>query len=121
MVNRESGLMELELYGRNVYVAYYPLDSITWSLGVVAAIDEIVAPAELMQQHILALTKEAGAGIGQTILTILAVVAGVLILAIPVTIFLAMRLSNSLTAPILSLSEGAKIISAGDLDHRLEV
>jgi sigma-B regulation protein RsbU (phosphoserine phosphatase) len=121
MVNRESGLMELNLDGQNVYVAYHPLNSIEWSLGVVAAIDEIIAPAKLIQQEILSLTKEATAGIDRNILLIVLLVMVVIILAAVVTIFVAIRLSNSLTAPILSLSNGAKIISSGDLNYQLEV
>jgi sigma-B regulation protein RsbU (phosphoserine phosphatase) len=121
MVDRESGLMELNLDGRNVYVAYHPLTAIGWSLGVVAAIDEIIAPARLIQQDILSLTKEATAGIDHTILLIVLMVIAVIILAAAVTILVAVRLSNSLTAPILSLSNGAKIISGGDLNYQLEV
>ncbi|MDR3162137.1 MAG: SpoIIE family protein phosphatase, partial [Spirochaetaceae bacterium] len=121
MVNRGSGLTELELDGQDVYVAYHPLNSIEWSLGVVAAIDEIIAPAKLIQEEILTLTRETRAGIDKNILFIVLCVVIVIAVAALVTIFLAIRLSNGLTAPILSLSNGARIISAGDLNHRLEV
>jgi sigma-B regulation protein RsbU (phosphoserine phosphatase) len=121
MVARGSGLAELNMDGRDVYVAYHPLNSIGWSLGVVAAIDEIIAPARLIQQEILTITQEATADINRSLLVIVLAVAVVIILVALVTIFLAIRLSNSLTAPILSLSNGAKIISAGDLNYQLEV
>jgi sigma-B regulation protein RsbU (phosphoserine phosphatase) len=121
MVSRESGLMELDLYGRNVYVAYHPLSAIDWSLGVVAAIDEIIAPAKRIEQEILTLTRQTLVGIDQNILAIVLAVVLVIVIAAAVTIFLAIRLSNSLTAPILSLSKGAMIIGAGDLSHRLDV
>jgi sigma-B regulation protein RsbU (phosphoserine phosphatase) len=121
MVNRESGIMELALEGQNVYVAYHPLNAIAWSLGVVGAIDEIIAPAKFIEQEILALTKETSAGINKNILFIVLAVAIVIVVVALITILAAIRLSNSLTAPILSLSDGARIISAGDVDHRLEV
>jgi sigma-B regulation protein RsbU (phosphoserine phosphatase) len=121
MINRESGLMEMEMDGRAVYVAYHPLELINWSFGVVAAIDEIVAPAQQIQRDILALTENEVAGINRSILIIIVIIFAVIAAALAAILVIAGRLSDSLSAPIISLSKSAKIIGEGDLNHRLDV
>lgn len=121
MLNRENGITEIELDGKTVYVAFYPLSVIDWSLGVVVPVDEIIAPALKLKQDILSLTRNAMTGINRNIIIIL-----IIILAMTAVFFVgafpvALRLANSLTAPIISLNEGAKIISGGDLNHKLMV
>jgi sigma-B regulation protein RsbU (phosphoserine phosphatase) len=121
MTSGESGLMELEMDGRAVYAAYQPLKTINWSLGVVAAIEEIVAPAKQIEQDILNLTRNEVAGINRSILVIILLMFLVIGIATAATVFVAAGLSNSLTAPIISLTRGAATISAGDLNHRFNV
>jgi sigma-B regulation protein RsbU (phosphoserine phosphatase) len=121
MINQEKGLMELEVDGVPVYVAYHPLASINWSIGVVVPVEEIIIPARLIEQNIIQLTKSKITQIDRTILLICLIVLTVNLLTVLLTIFLALRLSNSLTAPIISLSNGTYAISAGDFNHRLEV
>ncbi|MDR3115049.1 MAG: SpoIIE family protein phosphatase [Treponema sp.] len=121
MINREKGLMALEMDGAAVYAAYHPLSAINWTLGVVVPIEEVTARARLIEQHIIQLTKVKQAEIDLWILVITLIMGVVILFAVCITFFLALRLSNSLTAPIISLSEGARTVSAGHLDHRLEV
>ncbi|GHV45796.1 hypothetical protein AGMMS49546_32490 [Spirochaetia bacterium] len=121
MTAGDSGIMELEMDGAAVYVAYHPLSAINWSLGVVAPIDEILDPVRRIEQDILSLTETAGAALNRTILIITLILAALIIAATLITILVAIRLSDSLTAPLVALSAGAEIISAGDLNHKLEV
>ncbi|MDR3341438.1 MAG: SpoIIE family protein phosphatase [Treponema sp.] len=121
MVNHESGLMELELDGKAVYVAFHPLSVLDWSLGVVVPIEEIIAPAKSIQQDILSLSETTYTEINHIIFIIVLMVIVVIVLSMLITIFLAIRLSDSLTAPIIMLSKGAKIIGSGELNHQLVV
>jgi sigma-B regulation protein RsbU (phosphoserine phosphatase) len=121
MLSRESGIMELEMDGQAVYAAFHPLSLIDWSLGVVVSIDEVITPARLIEQDIIRLTREEMKAIDRNIIMIILIVAFIILLAAVTTVFLSARLSNGLTAPIMSLSESARIISGGDLNHRLEV
>jgi sigma-B regulation protein RsbU (phosphoserine phosphatase) len=121
MMHRESGIMELEMEGQAVYAAYYPLQILDWSLGVVVAVDEVIAPALRIQQDILLLTDREVARIDRSIMMIVLAVLIIIILATVIIVLVAIRLSNSLTAPIVALSADAEIIGAGDLNHRLEV
>jgi sigma-B regulation protein RsbU (phosphoserine phosphatase) len=121
MTNRENGLMELELEGRAVYIAYYPLSVVNWSLGVVGSIDEIIAPALRIQEEITEHTRNDMAAIDSSVFRVILYAVAVNILTALVTVFVAIRFSNSLTAPIISLNEDAKTISSGDLDHKLMI
>jgi sigma-B regulation protein RsbU (phosphoserine phosphatase) len=121
MLSRESGLLQMSLDGVAVYVAYHPLTTINWSLGVIVPIDEVLAPARLIQQNILSLTSAAINKIDDNIFMILIIMAGSIVLAMAIIFPVAIRLSSSLAAPIISLNEGAKIISRGDLNHKLDV
>ncbi|MDR2797044.1 MAG: SpoIIE family protein phosphatase, partial [Treponema sp.] len=84
-------------------------------------IEEVITPAKLIEQDIIQLTKTKLVEIDHTILTICLIIGGVILFVTFITVFLALRLSNSLTAPIISLTDGALTVSAGDLNHRLEV
>jgi sigma-B regulation protein RsbU (phosphoserine phosphatase) len=121
MINQEKGLMELAIEGVAVYVAYHPLTAINWSLGVVVPIEEVIAPARLIEENIIQLTRAALLRSDHTILVICLIMGTAVLFVAGITIFLAFRLSNSITAPIISLSDGALTISAGDLNHRLGV
>ncbi|GHV76066.1 hypothetical protein AGMMS49942_08870 [Spirochaetia bacterium] len=121
MVRRESGIMELEMDGQEVYAAYHPLDTLNWSLGVVVGVNEVIAPALWIEQDILLLTNREMTLIDRNITLVVLAVLVIIVIAAVITILVAIRLSNSLTAPIVALSAGAKIIGAGDLHHRLEV
>ncbi|MDR2246172.1 MAG: SpoIIE family protein phosphatase [Treponema sp.] len=121
MINGEYGLAEVEMNGAAVYVAYHPLRAINWSLGVVVPIEEIIAPARRIGQNIIDLTQIASVQIDRSILLMCLILGMVIILAVSITFFLAFRLSNSLTAPIISLSDGAVTIGAGDLNHRFDI
>ncbi|GHV91010.1 hypothetical protein AGMMS50268_15130 [Spirochaetia bacterium] len=121
MVRRESGIMELEKDGHEVYAAYHPLNTLNWSLGVLVDVDEIMAPALRIEQDILLLANQEMTRIDRNITLVVLAVLIIIVTATVITILVAIRLSNSLTAPIVALSAGAKIIGAGDLNHRLEV
>ncbi|MFP3040557.1 SpoIIE family protein phosphatase [Treponema primitia] len=121
MINRESGIMNLNLDGEDIIAAYYPLKSINWSMAVAAPMVEVIAPAHLIQQDILTLTKAEINRIDHNI--IMATVGLLIVIGIggTATAFFATGLSNGITAPIISLSKDAKIISDGNLNHKMEL
>jgi sigma-B regulation protein RsbU (phosphoserine phosphatase) len=121
MISGEPGLMEVEIRGKKMFAAYYPLSVIDWSLAVVAPVDEITVPARRIEQEILALTREAVGKMDRNIRTILLAAVFIIFFASLATVIFALRLSDSLAAPIVALCDGARIISAGDLNHRLTV
>jgi sigma-B regulation protein RsbU (phosphoserine phosphatase) len=121
MVKKESGILELQIADRAVYAAFYPLSAIDWSVGVMVVVEEVLTPARRIEQDILTLTRTTIAEIDHIIFIIILIVAVIITLATLITIIAAMRLSDSLTAPIIALTKGAVTISGGDLKYRFDV
>jgi sigma-B regulation protein RsbU (phosphoserine phosphatase) len=121
MISGEPGLMRLEIGGREMYVAWHPLELIDWSLGVAASVDEVIAPARRIENSILNLVQEETFRMDQGIRVIFFIIVLVVLFAALAAVFFSIRLSDSLAAPIVGLSAGARIIGAGDLNHRLAV
>jgi sigma-B regulation protein RsbU (phosphoserine phosphatase) len=120
MIRRDEGLMELKIAGELVFAAYSPLTTIDFSMGIVMSVDEVTAPARSIRQDIIALTGEVAGKINQSFLTILLIIAAVILLTAGIALSVALRLSRSLTDPIVKLCKGAEIIGAGDLNYQLE-
>jgi sigma-B regulation protein RsbU (phosphoserine phosphatase) len=121
MVKKESGLLELQIADRAVYAAFYPLSALDWSVGVMVVLDEVLTPARRIERDILTLSKTAIAEIDHTIFIIILIVAAIIMLAALITVIVAIRLSNSIASPIISLTKGAMTISGGDLNYRFDV
>ncbi|MDR2617989.1 MAG: SpoIIE family protein phosphatase [Treponema sp.] len=121
MIRKEEGFMHLRMYGEDVYIAYSPLEVIDFSLGIVMAAGEITAPVRAIRQDIMDLTTDTVGAINRSFAAILLIIAAVVVLTAGIALYFALRLSGSLTAPIVKLCNGAEIIGAGDLNYQLEV
>ncbi len=121
MRSGETGIERVSISGSDSFIAYSPMQTLPWSLAVVMSVDEVIAPATLTEQNIMGMTGEAAAGIDRMILIALAVFAAALALTFIGNTVMSRRLASGLAKPIIELSEGAGIIGAGDLDHRLDV
>ncbi|MDR2403915.1 MAG: SpoIIE family protein phosphatase [Spirochaetaceae bacterium] len=121
MIGKQEGLMTLQISGEEVFVAYSPLEVIDFSMGIVMTVEEVTVPARAIRQDIINLSGEVVAKINQSFLAILLLIAGVIILAVGIALSVALRLSRSLTGPIVKLCKGAEIIGTGDLNYQLDV
>ena len=93
MVDRVAGGQYLTAEGSRKYIFYAPILNTTWSIGVVADVDEMMAD----------FTRS---------IWITAMIAAFFIL---LSVFLAFRLSGSVSKPIVSLMKRMKALSEGDL------
>ncbi|MBN2323527.1 MAG: SpoIIE family protein phosphatase [Spirochaetes bacterium] len=119
MVGGFTGVSRCMFDGGEKFIAYAPVSSTGWSLGLAIPRDEIVEPVRMTRDRIIDAAEEANLEIVERIRTQLRILA-VLITGIILSItLLAIRLSNTITNPIRALSEGAKTVGGGDLDHRL--
>ena len=117
----ESGIERVSIEGDDYFIAYSPMQTLPWSLAVVMSVEEVIAPATLAEQNIMGMTQDASAGIDQMILIALAVFAAALVLTFIGNTIMSKRLASGLAQPIIELSDGAGVIGAGNLDHRLNV
>lgn len=104
-----SGLEQLELGGRQVFMAYAPLPTLGWSLGVVAPVDEMTAEAGNVAA---ALGRDAASTIYGTLL----LMGAFFLVALALTAILSRA---ELTRPIEMLSAATRAVAAGDLRVRL--
>ncbi len=104
-----AGLEEIELGGRQVFLAYAPLPSLGWSLAIVAPVDEMTAQAEPVAE---AIRRDAASTIYGTLLLMTAF----FLVALVTTAVLSRA---ELTRPIETLSAATRAVAAGNLQVRV--
>ncbi|NLF13666.1 MAG: HAMP domain-containing protein, partial [Anaerolineaceae bacterium] len=104
-----SGLEQMELGGRQVFMAYAPLPTLGWSLGIVAPVDEMTAEAGNVAEAI-------GRDATSTIYGTLLLMGAFFLVALALTAILSRA---ELTRPIEMLSAATRAVAAGDLRVRL--
>jgi len=116
-----TGMMELELDGVPVYVAYAPVPALGWSVGIAIPVLEIHAPAWHINEKIKALTGEALLEMNRNILLLVSFTAFILLAALLAAVFFSVRFTASVSGPILTLNEGVKEVSGGNLNREVSI
>jgi sigma-B regulation protein RsbU (phosphoserine phosphatase) len=121
MVDGMAGVGRCKLDGSDKFIAYAPITSTGWSIGIAMPIDEIVAPVQAIRERIDTVTADFSARINQQISELLTGLiltsAGIIVAVAGIAYLLARRI----TRPIIALNRGVHVIGQGDLDHRLSV
>jgi phosphoserine phosphatase RsbU/P len=121
MTNGETGIKQCRFDGGDKYIAYAPIESTKWSIGVVMPVDEIIKPSEISRSKIITRRDQTEKDIKTQLNKIMQLYALFLVVIIIVITIVAIRLSKAITKPLLSLNEGAQVIGKGKLDHRLKI
>ena len=109
MIQGESGLETLQVGGRELFIAYAPMQSTRWSLGSVAVAQDVLRDITTLQSELNR----------TTLLLVLTRVIPAVILVSILLISLALVLTNRLANPIQKLAEAAQKMSAGQLDTHI--
>lgn len=121
MVGGGSGLIKLILDGREVYLAYAPLEGLGWSFVTIMDVEEVIAPARESQQGILALTsdvsRQQNGAIKQTIYLFL----GILLAAAIIISMVSILFTGKLTDPIRRLTQEVRRIDGGNLNSPIHI
>jgi sigma-B regulation protein RsbU (phosphoserine phosphatase) len=121
MVDGMAGVGRCQLDGSDKFIAYAPVTTTGWSIGIAMPIDEIVAPVQSTRERIDTATADFSDKINRQIrelLTALIIASASIIVAVAGIAYL---LARRITRPIISLNQGVQTIGQGDLDHRLVV
>ncbi|MBQ4165605.1 MAG: SpoIIE family protein phosphatase, partial [Oscillospiraceae bacterium] len=121
MINGESGVAQVTLYGKEVYAAYTPLNSINWSICTVIGVDEILRPALLNDEEISKYTSLAVREIDNAIFFMMIIIVVIIAASLIVITILASTFSKKLTEPIVKLTDMAQKIGEGDLTCKAEI
>jgi sigma-B regulation protein RsbU (phosphoserine phosphatase) len=116
-----SGITRVQFDDGDRFIAYAPVPSVNWSVGVVMPVDDVTAPARLTRETIQADTRAAAehmASQEQAMKTIFSIIFIVLIV---VVVILTWIFSRYLTEPLRKLEKGAEEIGSGNLDHVVDV
>lgn len=116
MVGGGNGLKKLKLDGREVYLAYAPLDGLGWSFVTVMDVEEVIAPARESQEGILALTGEVSRRQNGAIKQNIYLFLGILLAAALVIGVVSVLFTGRLTAPIRRLTQEVRRIDGGNLN-----
>ena len=121
MVTGATGITELVMNGIPVFVAYAPVKTLGWSLGVAIPVKEINAPVLMIEQHIHSLTSQAIGYMDRRIFLFAGVMAAILLLGLFAAAVFSIRFTTKLAGPILALNEGVREVSAGNLNREVSV
>jgi sigma-B regulation protein RsbU (phosphoserine phosphatase) len=121
MIQKETGVGRCFIGKTDMYVAFAPIPTTGWSIGVVMPVSDIVAPAESVAGALSRETQMASGRIDESIRSNLRLLALSFAVALGVVVLVAMRMARRITKPIMELSAGAAKIGSGDLEHRLTV
>jgi len=121
MVSGNTGVGRCSVDGGDKFIAYSPIQRTGWSIGIAMPIDEIVAPVEATRARITSATADFSAKTSSQIESMLAALvvtsAGLIIIVAGIAYLLARRI----TRPIVTLSQGVRVIGSGNLDQHLDV
>lgn len=121
MTAGESGMDRLRLDGKEVYLAYAPLESLGWSFVTVMDVEEVVAPAKESQNAILQLTGEVSKKQDGAIRNMLFTFLMVAVVTALLISFFSAAYTRKITNPIRRLTEDVAKMDGGNLDWRIEL
>lgn len=121
MVLGGSELYKLTLDGREVYLAYAPLEGLGWSFVTVMDIEEVIGPAKKSQQEILALTEAVSIKLNTAIKRTMYLFLVIVLLAAVFIGTVSILFTKKLTAPIRRLTAEVACIDGGNLDNRIHI
>ncbi|MCL2190439.1 MAG: SpoIIE family protein phosphatase [Treponema sp.] len=116
-----TGMTELEMDGIPFYVAYAPIRTLGWSLGVTVPAQEIYVPVMQIESQIWEITEANRAAIDMYILFLAGSIALLILLILPAIAFFAIRFTRAITGPVLALSHGVQEVAGGNLGREVVV
>lgn len=121
MISGKDGIFVCNLEECEKYVAYAPLKTTNWFLGIVMPVNEIISPALLTKKKIVSATKNTTVHINKRIKSVLLILCYAFFTVILIVLFLDYFISKKITKPILELNKGVKIIGSGNLDYHINI
>ncbi|MDV2481495.1 SpoIIE family protein phosphatase [Methanoculleus sp. Wushi-C6] len=121
MTAGETGVARIRFDDGERFIAYAPVRSVNWSVGVVMPVDEVLAPIEKTRSSIFQASEDTAAHIGSQQDAMKTIFTGAFLGLLAVVALLTLAVTRHFTRPIEELQKGSEAIGRGDLDHRVEV
>ena len=121
MLNGQSGLTQISLDGREVYLAYAPLKGLGWSFVTVMDVEEVIAPARQSEQMILTLTDSISKQQDDAIHRMFLLFLGIVFMTAVFIGLGSLLFARKLAAPIRRLTAEVVWIGQGNLDSEIHI
>jgi sigma-B regulation protein RsbU (phosphoserine phosphatase) len=121
MTAGHAGIARCRFEGGEKYIAFAPINSTNWSVGLVMPVEEIIAPALATKSKIISATQDTEEHINDQLKDIKKLFIIILISMVFVVSGLSFSLARIITKPVMTLKEGSEALGRGDLDHLVEV
>ncbi len=125
MIAGKTGIQRFEgdpiISGDDKYIAYAPLKTTRWSLGVVMPVLEIIAPAKDTAERIALITNNTATDIKRRIRNVTYFVGAIFLVMVVFVWTVAGGVSKKIARPILKLKEGVQVVGEGNLDYKLDI
>lgn len=121
MIAGLSGVTRCRFMEGEKYIAYAPVKSVGWSIGLVVPVEDIIAPAQITSGVIRNASEETHAHITEQMVFLQHVLTVSFILLFFGVIAIAIFFSRFITEPLRILSEGVKKIGSGDLQTSVDI
>ena len=116
-----SGVMSLELDGRQRYVAYAPIGKVGWNVGVVLDVQTLKAPSLYAASTMKNLVADLDLALLRLFRSDMLKAALLLPAVVLLVYFLSVALSNALVRPLEKLNALVREVAAGRLEQRIEL
>jgi sigma-B regulation protein RsbU (phosphoserine phosphatase) len=107
--------------GHRQFIAYAPLKTTRWSLGVVMPEQYVMAVALTLEQRLKDEVSKTNQKMKQQETKVQYTMGVLFIIMIFVVSGLTYWISNRITKPVLALYQGARRVGTGDLDYRINI
>ncbi len=116
-----SGVSRCRFAEGDKYIAYAPVKSVGWSIGLVVPVEQVIGPAHITGSVIRLASEETHSHITEQMSFLQKIlITSFFLLFIGVT-GIAIFFSKIITGPVMILSEGARRIGNGDLQTPVEI
>ncbi|MDV4342274.1 SpoIIE family protein phosphatase [Methanoculleus sp. YWC-01] len=121
MIAGETGVARAGFEDGERFIAYAPIRSVNWSVGVVMPVDEVLAPIRTTRESILQASEDTAAHISGQQDRMKTVFTGAFLALLVIVALLTLAVTRHITRPIEELQKGSEAIGRGDLGFKVNV
>ena len=118
MTDGESRVMSVTLDGKSYYLAFAPLKTVGWSLGLLMDTSEVAAPVEQVEASVMEQVNAFQETLQATLFHTLLKGFWILIPILLLLMYASEWMAGRVTRPIRRLAEGAREIAEGNFDRK---
>jgi len=121
MKDGKSGLERILLDGREVCLAYAPLENLGWSFATVISVEDVLASAHESEQQILELSGDMERRQNRAVRSMLVVFAFAAGVIMVISFLLSMAVTGRIASPIKNLTKEVKKLGGGNWSYRISI